>query len=187
MWPFSRRPKFQMPKWTYLPIDDDEHTTLSLSLGRWVVTDGAYFTKDFVEIGYIPIHEGFLNLSQTPDGIGLLTLGYRVEKPAAKRDDKILVIDSGDMIFCCEDAFKQGGISLTDHRTSYAFHRTCYAFVKAARLGGKCSNIVLVHDDATRNCVGICASPMWGNGAYRLEFQSEGDFQLLRAYLGESC
>jgi len=186
MWPFSRHPKFQMPAWTYLPVDA-EHTELSFSPGRWVVTDGAYVTKDVVDIGHITTNGGFLDLTQTADGLELLTLRYKTEPPVANRPEKILVIDSGDMVFCCEDAFKRGGITLTDHRTSYAFHRTCYAFVKAARLGGKRSKIVLVHDDATQDCVGICASPMWGDGAYRLEFESEGDFQLLRAHLGESC
>lgn len=185
MWPFSCRPEFQMPNWTYSPIDD-EHTSLSLSLGRWVVTDGARFTKDSVEVGHITAPDGFVNLSQTPDGLELLTLAYKAETPPGKRTDKVLVIDSGGMVFCCEDAFGEGGITLTDHRTSYAFQRTCYAFVKAARLGGKRCNTVLIFD-AGQNCIGICASPMWGDGAYRLEFDGTSDLQVLRAHLQESC
>jgi hypothetical protein len=174
-----------MSEWTFLP-NDDEHTVLSLALGRWVVTDGAYLTKDSVEIGPITTHDGFLDLLQTPEGLELLTFGYGVEMPVAKGAEKILVIDSGDMVFCCEDAFKRTGITMSDHRTSYAFGRTCYAFEKAARLAGKSSNTVLIHD-ANRHCIGISASPMWGDGAYRLEFERAGEFQLLRAHLGESC
>jgi hypothetical protein len=185
MWPFSRRPQVQMSEWTFLP-SDDAHTVLSLALGRWVVTDGAYLTKDSAEIGHITVHDGFLDLSQTPDGLELLTLGYRAEPPVAGRPEKILVIDSGDMVLCCEDAFIRSGITLTDHRTSNAFGRARYAFEKAARLAGKSSNTVVIYD-ANRNCIGISASPMWGDGAYRLEFESTGELQVLRAHLGESC
>jgi hypothetical protein len=83
------------------------------------------------------------------------------------------------MVFCCEDAFKRDGIVLTDHRTSYAFEET-------ARLAGKSSSAVLIHD-ANRHCIGIFARPMFGDGAYRLEFGSAGEFEAIHAHLGESC
>jgi hypothetical protein len=185
VWPFSKRPRVDMSAWTFLP-NDDEHTVLSLAPGKWVVTDGAYFTKDSVAIGPIVTHDGFLDLSLTPDGLELLSFGYRVEAPVAKRATKILVIDSGDMVFSCEDALKRSGITMSDHRTSYAFGRTCLAFEKAARLAGKRSNTLLIHD-SNRLCIAISARPMWGDGAYRLEFDKAGEFQLLRAHLGESC
>jgi hypothetical protein len=174
-----------MSAWTFLPNDDD-HRVLSLALGRWVVTDGAYLAKDSVEFGPIISHDGFLDLSLTPDGLEFLSFGYRVEAPVAKGGKQILVIDSGDMVFSSEDAFKRSGISMSDHRTSYAFGRTCLAFEKAARMAGKRSNTLLIHD-ANRLCIAISARPMWGDGAYRLEHDSVGDFQLFRAHLGESC
>ncbi|MFL5244302.1 MAG: hypothetical protein ACJ8FY_19555 [Gemmataceae bacterium] len=174
-----------MSAWTFLP-NDDEHTVLSLALGRWIVTDGAYLTKDSVAFGPIIAHDGFLDLSLTPEGLEFLSFGYRLDAPVTKGVEQILVIDSGDMVFCCEDAFKGSGISLSDRRTTYAFRRTCLAFENAARLAGKRSKTLLIYD-ANRLCIAITASPMWGDGAYRLEFDSVGDFQLLRAHLGESC
>ncbi|MBN2578182.1 MAG: hypothetical protein JXB10_04255 [Pirellulales bacterium] len=174
-----------MPNWDYFPMEDEEKT-LSLSLGRWVVTDGAYFTKDSVEVERLTFHDGFLDVTQDPDGLELLTLGYKVETPIAKRDDKILVIDSGEMVFCCVDAFTQGGITLTNHRENCALDRVTYAYFKAARLAGKHSNAMLIYD-ANQDCIGIIARPKWGDGAYRLEFENAGEFQLLRAHLGESC
>ncbi|MBN2578181.1 MAG: hypothetical protein JXB10_04250 [Pirellulales bacterium] len=185
MWPFSRREKFQTPTWFYQTVID-KHTTLSLSPGRWVVTDGAHFTKDSVEVERITICDGFLDLKDTDDGIELLTIGYKAKIPEARRDDKVLVIDSGDMIFCCEDAFVRGGVTLKDRRICYAFFRIYYAYWKAEKMAGRDSSTMLVHD-ATQDCIGVIACPRWGDGAYRLEFDSSGEFQLLRAHLGESC
>jgi hypothetical protein len=50
---------------------------------------------------------------------------------------------------------------------------------------GQRSNTVLILD-ADRQCIGISARPMWADGAYRVEFESADDLQLLRAHLGES-
>ncbi|MFL5244300.1 MAG: hypothetical protein ACJ8FY_19545 [Gemmataceae bacterium] len=97
-----------MPNWTYLPIDD-EHTTISLSPGKWLVTDGAHFTKDTVEVGHITASDGFLDLSQTPEGLELLTFAFKTETPVGKRTDNVLVIDSGGMVLCCEDASGRAG------------------------------------------------------------------------------
>jgi hypothetical protein len=177
MWPFSRRPKFQMPAWTFRSVDD-RHSTLSLSLGQWLATDGAYLTKDAIQFGPVAAHEGSLDIILDSDGQESLTVTYKVDAPIAKQATKVLVIDSGEMVLCCENAFKLGGITLTDHRTSYQLH-------KAVRRSCPDDNVVLIHD-ADQHCIGIIVTPKWGDGAYRLEFDSTGELESLKIFLGES-
>lgn len=117
MWPFSRRPKFQLPSWTFRSVDE-EHSILSLSLGKWLATDGAYLTKDSVELGHIAARDGFLDLSRRPDGLESVTFGYKSEVRLIQQAGTVLVIDSGEMVICCEDALKEAGIIMSDHRTS---------------------------------------------------------------------
>ncbi|MBN1909318.1 MAG: hypothetical protein JW818_06240 [Pirellulales bacterium] len=177
---FSRRPKFELPGWTFRATND-VHTELVLAMGRWVVTDGAFLTKDALEMGQVTGRRGFLDLAQTQDGLKTLTLGHEAAPTEAGLTRHVLVIDSGQIVFCCADMFAQADVTLTDHRTSGAV-------TKAARnaTGKSGANIVLIHD-ADEQCIGLVANPMWGDGAYRLESEDAGEFRLLRAHLDESC
>lgn len=178
MWPFSQRPKFHLPAWTFQSIED-EHTILSLSLGKWVATDGAYFTSDSVELGHVLTQDGFVDLVRSADGPESLTFAYRIETRAAQPTKKLLTIDSGDIVLCSQDAFNRGGITMADHRTSYMLHR-------AAQIACPGKKAVLIRD-SDQHCIGIVVAPMWGDGSYRLEFRSRGEFQTLQIRLAESC
>jgi hypothetical protein len=168
-----------MPSWTFRAADSGR-TPVSLALGRWIATDGAYVTEDAVDVGRIAMPDGFIDMSRTPDGLASVTLGHRSSALEVPQTNKVLVIDSGAIVIGCDEALRAGGITMRDHASSYK------VLAEAGRVRAKDTDVVLIYDDKQR-CIAIVGYPPWGDGAYRIEFHRAGDVQLVKALLGESC
>lgn len=178
MWPFSHRERFALPSWTFQSLEA-ERADLSLALGDWYATDGLYLTKDMVHIGNVTAHKASIEVVRTTEGLDTVTLMY--DAPDSLSDDlrKVLVIDSGSLCLHCEDCFVRCNAPFENRHARYVIHREAYR--KHPR-----SEVVMLKD-AHECCVGIISVPMWGDGAYRLEFSVSHGAQVLHVVLGESC
>ena len=173
MWPFSRRAKFQLPAWTFRPIQGEQES-LRLSCGRWFVTDGGVLANSD-EVGQVTSGDGSVNIERGPDGLESLSRSVGGE-PLLSSTTPAIVIVSGCVGVCSESAFKKGGITL----------RTCGVLLRTAWKACPGADTVLI-EDVAEGCVGIIVEPPFGDGAYRLQCQTVGDSHLLRIELAESC
>lgn len=173
MWPFPRRPRFQLPAWTFRPVDEDR-IPLRLSPGRWLVTDGAHL-QHHVEVGRIAEPIASIDVQRNADGLRSLTLHYTPVFSLAKPPEEI-VIDSGDVVFCCEEAFIESKIT----------RRTSGVLLRAARNACPGVDTVLIQD-GRGDCTGLIATPPWGDGTYRLVFSTGDELECVRIDLDESC
>lgn len=143
-----------------------------MACGRWLVTDGAVLSNS-VEMGEISAREAALEVRQGPNGPETLIVTYKARVPL--RGETEIVTDSGDVVLCSEAAFRKWQI---DDRSSALLLRSAVRSCPNA-------DAILIHDPDDE-CVAIVSAPPFGDGAYGLYFETEGELQSLRIELAES-
>jgi hypothetical protein len=171
MWPFCRAPEFALPAWRFNAIVVPSQG-IRFASGEWLVTDGAHVAQA-VTIGQVFQRDGGVEVERNAEGlVQTVTLRYPGERGPSFHE---IVIDSGDVVVCCRNAFASSCITdRTSGRLLAAAHRQC---PKAD---------VLIAQDGHGDCVALILSPPHGDGAYGLEHRAADGLQALRIELESS-